>query len=205
MKKTLLTLFGIALAVAVVVQGIYLYRINDRLDSLDSTPAAVTAQPDNGLTGPGDLFGNNGVTSQGRDPLAEMHRMQERMNRLFDRSFSRFQQGQQADDLFGSNGFSPSLDLEDEGDEYRLKINMPGARASDIDVSIDDNRVLTVEATTRDGNERRDEGRVLRRERYIGQFRRRLTLPEAVDPSTLHSDYQDGVLTLSVKKQSAVS
>jgi len=153
---------------------------------------------------PDDLLGRKG-RAQDWDPLGEMHRMQERMNRLFDQSFSRFQRGQHFDDLFGGNHFSPSLDLKDEGDEYKLKINMPGASASDIDVSIADKRVLTVEATTRDSNKQKDKGRVLRRERYIGQFRRQVTLPEAVAPATLHSDYEDGVLTLNVKKQSAVS
>jgi HSP20 family molecular chaperone IbpA len=84
-------------------------------------------------------------------------------------------------------------------------INMPGTSASDIDVPIDDQRVLTVEATTRYSDEQKDQGKVLRRESCVGRFRRRLTLPEEVDPSTLHSDYKDGVLTFGVRKQSAVS
>ncbi|HKJ22056.1 MAG TPA: hypothetical protein VKA13_03130 [Gammaproteobacteria bacterium] len=36
MKKTLLTLFGIALVAAVVVQGVYIYRLDERLESLDN-------------------------------------------------------------------------------------------------------------------------------------------------------------------------
>jgi hypothetical protein len=66
----------------------------------------VSAQPYKDFPVPDDLFGNNGSTSQDRAPLAEMQRLQERMNRLFDHSFSRFRQGQHLDDLVGAKRFS---------------------------------------------------------------------------------------------------
>jgi len=61
---------------------------------------------------------------------------------------------------------------------------------------------LIVEAETRDS--RKSAGRLLHHERYMGRFRRQLTLPEPVDPAGMESDYEDGVLTLSIRKKQSV-
>jgi HSP20 family protein len=43
-----------------------------------------------------------------------------------------------------------------------------------------------------------------RQERFSGQFRRVLTLPEDVDPDQVSAHYRDGVLQISVKRREAV-
>ena len=42
------------------------------------------------------------------------------------------------------------------------------------------------------------------RERFDGEFRRAVTLPEDVDPERVEATYRDGVLHLVIKRRTAV-
>ena len=45
------------------------------------------------------------------------------------------------------------------------------------------------------------EGNYYRRERYHGEFRRVITLPEDVDPEQVDAKYRDGVLQITVRRR----
>ena len=45
------------------------------------------------------------------------------------------------------------------------------------------------------------EGNYYRRERYDGEFRRVITLPEDVDPERVDAKYRDGVLQITVRRR----
>lgn len=195
MNRTLLTWLVVALLIAVGIQGYYLHRLAERLDASSPPEAEQT-----------DFFADDLIDPDPQsfpDPWDEMRRMQDRINRLFNDTFSHMDPGQPFDELFRDRAISPNLDIRDAGDRYILKLDLPGAEESRIDITIENDRILIVEAMTRESRE--SAGRILHRERYTGRFRRRLTLPEAVDPASMESDYEDGVLTLNVKKKSAVS
>jgi HSP20 family protein len=198
MKKSLASVLLVVLLAAVAAQGYYLYRLDNRLETLHGRAADVTA-PDFELP-------DVPPTAQAGQPYSELQRMQHRMNRLFNDVFAQFDPHLPGHDLNADPGIAPSLDLEDVGDRYRLKIDLPGAEEAAIDVTVEGDRVLSIEATNKKGRIMRDQdsGRILKRERFIGRFQRELTLPEAVDPDSLESDYEDGVLTLNVKKKSAI-
>lgn len=68
-----------------------------------------------------------------------------------------------------------------------------------LDVSLQD-QTLTVEAASKLENEKKEQDPVLLRERRMGQFRREITLPEPVDADTLETNYEDGVLTVTIRK-----
>lgn len=199
MKNKLLTALVLLLVAAVGVQGWFLYRLNQRLE-----PGSGNTTTDV-IPGP-TLNSQNNQGPQTTDPFAQMRQLQSRIDRLFSNAFSSPGNSTPFSDPFG-NAFagrtnSPRLDLEDKGDHYRLQINLPGTDKSEIHVGIKDKRVLTINATTQ-GKQDNHSGDVLQHERFVGTYQRSLTLPHAVDPGTMHSQYKDGVLTLTVRKATA--
>lgn len=87
------------------------------------------------------------------------------------------------------------MDLYREGDNYFVKIDMPGVDPSTIDVDLDDS-TLTVRAERRPQT---GEGtQWLTRERPVGAFARQLTLGKGVAADNIDAEYVDGVLVLTI-------
>src|ERR1700747_2075572 len=76
------------------------------------------------------------------------------------------------------SGWSPALDLYQNNDHLVAVIEVPGMRKEDIEISLHDG-ALTI------SGERKHEGsnghKAERTERYIGKFRRSISLPTRVD------------------------
>jgi len=185
MKDKLFAVLILCLLATIGAQVYFLYRLNEQFES----PPAVT-QSNAGITIP-DLNKWN--------PDAELQRMQAHIDRLFNDTFSQLGTNPGGGDPFLDNHISPRLDVQDEGDHYKIEINLPGAERSEIHVGIKDDRVLTINATTRE-DKGGNSGDILHRERFVGRYQRTLTLPQPVDPGTMQSKYHDGVLTLTMKK-----
>ncbi len=98
-----------------------------------------------------------------------------------------------------SEARSMPMDLYRDGDEFIVKIDLPGVPAESIDIDIDD-RTLTVRAE-RPQQEMRTEGennRWVSRERTSGSYARQLTLGAGLNLAEVSADYTDGVLTLTI-------
>src|SRR5256885_8991910 len=78
------------------------------------------------------------------------------------------------------SGWSPALDLYQNNDNVVAVVELPGMRGEDIEISLHDG-TLTI------GGERKVESaesdKVERSERYVGKFRRSITLPTRIDAS----------------------
>ena len=205
MKHKILISFCIILTAVLGVQGYYLYKMSNRIDTLELTQSAPLADdPGNILKSPNKLFGSNRWNPNTWNPYDEMRRMQDHINHLFGDLFTRFQGSRQFGDLFTDSMESPMLDMKDNGGQYVFKVNIPGADESKINVSIDHDRILRIDATTKQ-NDNGVAGNILRRERFTGEFQRTVRLPEPVDSGSLKSKYEDGVLTVRVNKKHSVS
>ncbi len=98
-----------------------------------------------------------------------------------------------------SEGRSMPMDLYRDGDEFIVKIDLPGVSAESIDIDVDD-RTLTVRAE-RSQEEMRTVGennRWVSRERSYGSYARQLTLGPGLNLAQISADYADGVLTLTI-------
>jgi HSP20 family protein len=95
-------------------------------------------------------------------------------------------------------GWSPALDLYESGDHLVAMVELPGMRKEDIDISLHDG------ALTISGERKRDSSKngetAQRTERYVGTFRRSITLPTRVDASKVSAIYQDGILKVTLPK-----
>ncbi len=120
-------------------------------------------------------------------------KLRDDLNSLFELPFwsSFARQGQ----LFG--GWSPALDLYQDKDNVVAVVELPGMKKEDIEISLREG-TLTI------GGERKGQTsngeKAERTERYIGKFRRSITLPTRVDADKISATYRDGILTVTLPK-----
>lgn len=101
--------------------------------------------------------------------------------------------------LFSMGG--PAVDLRDTATELILEAEMPGLDKDDFTVELEANRVI-LRGQKESKRESKDEGYYMA-EMSSGSFRRVIPLPQEVDPDSSTAKYQNGVLTLRMKKTEA--
>jgi len=141
-------------------------------------------------------------TISSQDPWAEMQRMQTQMDRMFEEAMQHFRSDQFFQPLAEDQQLAaePEITLQDEQDQYVVTADIPGTRAEGIDIGLS-GQLLTISAQTQNEQQQsNDKGQVIEEERYVSGFERALTLPGPVTASGMHSDYHDGVLTVTIPK-----
>ena len=128
------------------------------------------------------------------DPFRELATLQDRMNRLFQETASTGETS-----LTNSGEFIPPVDVYEDEQGLRLKLEVPGIDEKDLDVRIENN-VLTVRGERKFEKEEKEEN-FHRIERRCGSFSRSFTLPQTVDTEKTAADYKNGVLTLQLAKK----
>jgi HSP20 family protein len=119
--------------------------------------------------------------------------LRDELNSLFEMPFS----GSfgRAGQLF--TGWSPALDLYESGDHLVAVVELPGMRKEDIDISLHDG-TLTISGERK--RESTNGEKTQRTERYVGTFRRSISLPTRVDAGKVSATYQDGILKVTLPK-----
>lgn len=122
-----------------------------------------------------------------RNPFEEIERMFEQMDKGL-RSF----------DANLTKGIP--LDLVDEGDTYRITADLPGYEKEDIEVRLSGS-TLKISAE-RDVETEESEEKYVRRERSRESVSRSVRLPESVVEDETDATYKNGVLTVTLSKES---
>lgn len=97
------------------------------------------------------------------------------------------------DEDTGQISISHDFDFEDNGPieetdkEYRVAVDMAGARKSTIKAYIEDDKILRVEGIKRIGNKDK-------------KIEKKVELPAAVSDKKPRAKYEDGVLTVTIRK-----
>ncbi len=209
-----------ALAIAVIAQGIILYQmyltLNAQPGHTEGTEVYTEAQRsidqddeavnDDEVTRHLDRQRSDDLFSwfdpQEWDPYEDMMRMRKRMDRMLGESWDMFRMRPDFDDRIRDFPFEPGMDLYEEGNNYIVRMNIPGADKGEFNVEID-GRVLTVSGSIDRDTEREDRGQTLRMERRHGSFSRSVTLPGPVNPAGMTAEYDQGVLTVTIPKGDA--
>lgn len=93
-------------------------------------------------------------------------------------------------------------DVVENSHDYVIKIDMPGMNKNDINLNYA-NGVLSVAGTRKSFNNLTDKnGSIIHRERSEGHISRSFRLPN-VAANEIHAKYDNGVLTVTLPKQSA--
>jgi len=127
-------------------------------------------------------------------PLSELARLRSDLTRAFASPF---------DDLLAPaasllEGWTPAFDAYEDKDKFSVKVELPGMKREDIDISLDGN-TLTVAGELKEEEEHK-EAEMYRAERYFGRFQRSVTLPQPVDTNRITATYKDGVLAITLPK-----
>lgn len=91
------------------------------------------------------------------------------------------------------------VDVEVDGDHLVVRADLPGVEKEQIQVSVGQD---TLDIAARDAREITEENeKYLRQERSQRRFQRSLALPVPVDPDSAEAMYENGVLTVRIRKE----
>src|SRR5919198_5231859 len=96
-------------------------------------------------------------------------------------------------------GWTPPVDLYENADEFVLSAELPGLSRDQIEIHVEDNRIL-IRGERASGPGAVPCERFHRVERGHGRFSRAFALPEAIDIDRVSADLKDGVLTVTMPK-----
>jgi len=125
------------------------------------------------------------------EPVREMVRMSDAMDRLFENIYGR---GLRENELFDI----PSVDMYQTENEVVVKASLPGMKADDIQLSVVGD-VFTLRGEIKTDDEIKEASYHIR-ERRSGIFARSMPLPAAVQADKARAEFENGVLTLTLPK-----
>ena len=122
----------------------------------------------------------------------EVRRLESELDQLFGR------RGGPAGIRAVRRGTFPPINVGSTPDRVDVYLFAAGLDPKSLDISIQQN-LLAVSGSRK--VEVNPEGAYYRRERFDGEFRRVITLPEDVDPDRVDAKYRDGVLQITVQRR----
>ena len=91
----------------------------------------------------------------------------------------------------------PTTDIFAQGDDLVIRVELAGVDPDDVDLRFA-NGVLTVSGNRAPEFGSDDEPEFYVRERFYGEFRRSITLPEGTQPSQIQAAFDDGLVEIVV-------
>lgn len=95
----------------------------------------------------------------------------------------------------------PSLEVSEAADSFLVAVELPGVKAADVKVTLEDD-VLTISGERKHDGAGNTELRVS--ERFYGKFERTIHLPAAVQADKVTAASRDGILTITLPKTEEV-
>ncbi len=95
---------------------------------------------------------------------------------------------------------SAAMDVAESDQAFEVKMDLPGVKADDVDIQIDNN-TLTVKGRRSEEKEEQDDDKHFHRiERYSGSFSRSVLLPGSINEDETIAEFKDGVLNIIIPK-----
>ena len=91
-------------------------------------------------------------------------------------------------------------DIKEKKDKYVIDIDLPGYEKENIKIEVEDG-YLTVHASTNSNKEEKEEGKFVRKERYVGSCSRSFYVGEEVNDEDIKATFKNGTLKLEIPKK----
>ena len=91
-------------------------------------------------------------------------------------------------------------DIKEKSDKYLIDIELPGYEKDSIKIDIDDG-YLTVHAEINSDKEEKEEGKFVRKERYIGSCSRSFYVGTEVKSEDIKASFKNGMLQIEIPKK----
>ena len=94
-----------------------------------------------------------------------------------------------------------NTDIKDTDQGYELTMNMPGVKKEDVKAELKDGYLTIQASTSRNNDEKDNEGKYIRKERYSGTFSRSFYVGDDVKQEDIKAKFENGTLKLLVPKK----
>lgn len=132
-------------------------------------------------------------------PFRELSSIRKQMDRLFEDMLSVGN-----DDWMGLHSiggmWTPAVEMEEKDQELILKAEIPGLDVKDLSVEVSEDRVIISGEHKEEKKTEDKDKNYYHSEFHYGKFERVIPLPMAIDTNAIKSDFQKGVLTLTLPK-----
>lgn len=92
-------------------------------------------------------------------------------------------------------------DIKETDNGYEVTMNLPGVKKEDVKAELKDG-YLTIQASSNTSKDEKDnDGRYIRRERYAGTCSRSFYVGDAVTQEDIKAKFENGTLTLDIPKK----
>lgn len=113
------------------------------------------------------------------------------------------------DDFFGapiasSESRMMKTDIVEKDGGYELTIDMPGVKKENVKAELNDGYLTVSTNSDYSNEEKNEEGKYIRRERYSGSFSRSFYVGSALKQEDIKAKFEDGTLKLCVPKKEAL-
>ena len=135
-------------------------------------------------------------------PLDPFRLFQTTPMRFLEDPFTAFRPFIPTEDTMPFTAWTPLCDIYETDKELVLKVELPEMRKEDVHVIVENN-VLMLRGE-RKWDEKLDRENFHRIERHYGEFLRTFTLPTFVDGNKIFAEFKDGLLTVTLPKNTAV-
>ena len=120
---------------------------------------------------------------------------------LFDDFFEDFARPMRTASRYNTTTGIMRTDVKESDTSYELDIDLPGYKKENVKAELE-NGYLTINAETSQNNDQKDEdGKYIRRERYYGTCSRRFYVGEEVNQEDIKAKFEDAILKVSVPKK----
>ena len=96
-----------------------------------------------------------------------------------------------------------TTDIKEKDGNYEISMNLPGFKKEDIHAELKDGYLTISASTQRNNDEKDEEGRYIRKERYSGSCSRSFYVGDGIQETDIKAKFEDGVLKLDIPKVEA--
>ncbi len=111
---------------------------------------------------------------------------------------------------FGNSRFSDdyprmmTTDVKETDNSYVVDMNLPGFAKEDIKAELKDGYLTIKAETTQNNDQKDDDGKYIRKERYTGSCSRSFYVGDNLTQDDISAAFKDGVLSLNIPKKEAI-